>query len=93
MISDGFVRTEKLSKEDIKEITKTAELLSIEMTELYHEKSVPGFVEYNKIANSLKPKKLANDLPDNGNDENSESIIDVMDSFIRIFEPGYKGSS
>ena len=63
MINDGFVLTEKLSKEDINEITETAHLLSIEMTELYHEKTVPGgLVKSNKIATSSKPKKLVIDV-------------------------------
>ena len=42
MINNGFAVTEKISNEDINEITETAQLLSIEMKELYHDKSVPN---------------------------------------------------
>ena len=38
VINNGFAVAEKLSNEDIKEITQTAKLMSIEMKELYHDK-------------------------------------------------------
>ena len=40
MITNGFVVTEKLSNEDINEITKTADLFSIEISELQYDQTV-----------------------------------------------------
>ena len=88
MINNGFVITEKLSNEDINEIIETAQLLSIEMGQLCHDKTIPTSVETNKIATSSNPKKQDESEISNGG--NSESIIDVMDSFIRIFDPDYE---
>ena len=50
MITNGFVVTEKLSHEEMIEITETAQLLSIKMGELYHDKIVPSSVRTNKVA-------------------------------------------
>ena len=41
MITNGFVVTDKLSNEDINEIIETAQVLLIEMREVYHDKAVP----------------------------------------------------
>ena len=38
----GFTVTEKISNEDIKEITETAHLFSIAITDLFKEENVPG---------------------------------------------------
>ena len=91
MITNGFVVTEKLSKEAINEITETAQLLSIEIGELNHDKTVPSSVKTtNKVETHSKPKGQGNDESEISNGGNSESIIDVMDSLIRIFDPDYK---
>ena len=42
MITNGFVVTQKLSNEDINEITETGQLLSIEIKQLSHYKTVPN---------------------------------------------------
>ena len=60
MINNGFVVTEKLSHEEIIEITETAQLMSIKMGELYHDKTVPSSVKTNKVATSSKPNRLVN---------------------------------
>ena len=59
MITNGFVVTEKLSGEAINEITETAQLLSIEIGELNHDKTVPSSVKItNKVDTHSKPNKL-----------------------------------
>ena len=90
IITNGFAVTEKLSNEDVNEIIETAQVLSIEMRELYHDKTVPSLVKTNKVATNCKPKNIANDVNENRDTENAGSIIDVMDSLIRIFDPDYK---
>ena len=90
LITNGFAVTEKLSNEDVNEIIEAAQVLSIEMTGLCHDKPVPSLVKTNKVATSSKPKKSANDVYKQSDNENSGSIIDVMDSLIRIFDPDYK---
>ena len=55
------------------------------MRGLYHDKTVPNLVK-----TSSKPIMSAIEVSEKRNDENSESIIDVMDSLIRIFDPDYK---
>ena len=60
VINNGFVITEKLSNEDTNEIVETAQVLSIEMRELYHDKTVPNIVKSNKVTTSprLNTKKM-----------------------------------
>ena len=41
IINSGFSVTEKLSNEDINEITETSQLLSIDIKELYNDEKVP----------------------------------------------------
>ena len=84
MITNGFVVTEKLSGEAINEITETAQLLSIEIGELNHDKTVSSSLKStNKVDTNSKPKKQGIDESEKSNDGNSESIIDVMDSLIK----------
>ena len=45
IINSGFSVTEGESNEDIKEITETAQLLSIDITELCKDENVPCFVK------------------------------------------------
>ena len=93
VINNGFVITEKLSNEDTNEILETAQVLSIEMRELYHDKTVSNIVKSNKVTTSPRlntSKKSAIDVSEKRNDENPESILDVMDSLMRIFDPDYK---
>ena len=90
MITHGFVVTEKISHEEIIEITEAAQLLSIKMGELYHDKIVPSSVRTNKVDTRPKFKKQDIGESETSNDGNSESIIDVMDSLIRIFDPDYE---
>ena len=56
MMTHGFVITEKLSNEDINEIIETAQVLLIEMRELYHDKNVPNIVKPNKVSTSNRFK-------------------------------------
>ena len=58
------------------------------MTEIVHDKSVPNVVKSKKDASSPRFKP-AIDVSEKTNYENPESIIDVMDSLIRIFDPAY----
>ena len=59
------------------------------MRGLYHDKSVPKVP--NLVKTSSKPKISSSiQVSEKRNDENSESVIDVMDSLIRMFEPEYK---
>ena len=88
IVNHGFAVTDRISNKDIKEVTETALLLSLDLGELYHDKTVPCFVETNQGATSSKRKRSS--ASEKSNDENPESIIDVMDSLIRIFDPDYK---
>ena len=47
MITNGFTITEKLSDEAINQIRETAQLLSIDIGELKHGKTVPSSVNTN----------------------------------------------
>ena len=69
----------------IRDRTETAQLMAIEMGEFYQDKTIPTCVKTNKVAISSNPKKQGES--ETSNDGHSESIIDVMDSLIRIFEP------
>ena len=85
MINNGFVGTEKLSNEDINEIMETAQIMSIEIGELCHEKTVPSSVKTITVATHPKTKTQDIQESEKSNDGNSESITDVMDlSLIHI---------
>ena len=60
------------------------------MRGLSHDKTVQNKVKINKVATKSKPRISANDVDKKRDDENSGSIIDVMDSFMKIFDPDYK---
>ena len=47
-INNGFGVTDKLSNEDIKEITDTAQLLSMVIKEFCYDESVPSLMESNQ---------------------------------------------
>ena len=57
MITNGFTITEKLSDEAINQIRETAQLLSIDIGELKHGKTVPSSVNTNKVETHPKPKR------------------------------------
>ena len=90
MITNGFTITEKLSDEAINQIRETAQLLSIDKGELKHGKTVPSSVNTNKVETHPKPKRQGIDESEKSSDGNNESIIDVLDSLIRIFDPDYE---
>ena len=93
MINKGFSVTDKLSKEDINEVRDTAKLLSIKMGKLYinyRDETVPNAVKTNKVAAHSEPKKQHINESEKKNEGKSESIMDVMDSLIRIFNPDYE---
>lgn len=48
IINSGFSVTEKLSNEDIKEITDTAQLLSMDIKEFCYDENVPSLMESNQ---------------------------------------------
>ena len=87
IIENGFAVTEKLSYQDINEITDTAKLLTIEMRELYHDKTTPILV---KTSSEPKKNMTAIEVSKKRINENSESVIDVMDSLMRLFDDDYK---
>ena len=63
IITNGFAVTEKLSNEDVNEIIETAQVLSIEMRELCHDKTVPSLLKTNIVATgSIKPEESSNDV-------------------------------
>ena len=65
--------------------------MSIEIGELNHDKTVPSSVKTTrKVDTHSKPKKEVIYASEKSNDGNSESITDVMDSLIKIFEPDYE---
>ena len=90
MITDGFAVVEKLSAEDINEIIETGKLLSLGIQKLELDKTVPGFLKSNRGPNNSNPKKSAMDVSKKRKDQNSESIIDTMDSLVSIFNPDHK---
>ena len=90
MITNGFTITEKLSDEAINQIRETAQLLFIDIGELKHGKTVPSSVNTNKVETHPKPKRQVIDESEKCSDGNNESIIDVPDSLIRIFDPDYE---
>ena len=47
-INNGFGVTDKLSNEDIKEITDTAQLLSMDIKEFCYDENVPSLMESNQ---------------------------------------------
>ncbi len=47
-INNGFAVTDKLSNEDIKEITDTAQLLSMDIKEFCYDENVPSLMESNQ---------------------------------------------
>ena len=79
MITNGFTITEKLSDEAINQIRETAQLLSIDIGELKHGKTVPSSVNTNKVETHPKPKRQVIDESEKSSDGNNESIIDVLD--------------
>ena len=90
IITNGFAVTEKLSNEYVNEIIETAQVLSIEMRELCQDVTVPSLLKTNKLPTIYQPKKSVNDVYEKRDDENSGSIIDVMDSWTKIFYSDYK---
>lgn len=70
-----------LSYGDIKEISRIAHLLSIEIRELHHDKT-------NASLEVISSTESVIDVTVKRNDENSESVIeiDVMESLIKIFD-------
>ena len=74
MITNGFIKTEKLSDEAINQIRETAQLLSIDIGELKHGKTVLSSENTNKVETHPKPKRQVIDKSD------------VPDSLIRIFD-------
>ena len=60
------------------------------MRELCKDKTVPSLVRTNQVATNCKPKNIDTIVNENRDIENSGSIIDVMDSLIRMFDPDYK---
>ena len=56
MITIGFTITEKLFDEAINQIRETAQLLSIDIGERKHGKTVPSSVNTNKVETHPKPK-------------------------------------
>ena len=87
IINTGFSVTEKLSNGHVIEIIRTAKLLSIEIKLLYHDENItPSLAKSKKVSSRIKSKKSMN-IPKN---RNEESIINVMDNLIQIFDPDYK---
>ena len=84
MITNGFTITEKLSDEAINQIRETAQLLSIDIGELKHGKTVRSSVNTNKVETHPKPKRQVIDESEKCSDGNNESIIDVLDSLMNI---------
>ena len=98
IISCGFSVTEELSKEDIKEITEAAQLLSIDITEFYYDENVVPSLRTNQDNVNIGANKVEDernkvtsestiDPPGKLYDESSESVIDAL---LRIFDPGNK---
>ena len=52
--------------------------------------TVPSSVSTNKVETHPKPKRQVIDESEKSSDGNNESIIDVLDSLIRIFDPDYE---
>ena len=88
IIDSGFAITEKLSNEDIKEITEIAQLLSIDITELCRD--VPS------MDNPAQGKVIAKDprhkFPRKSDFDASLDLYDetksVFDALLRIFDGG-----
>ena len=91
IINSGFSITEELSNEDIKEITHTAQLLSIDITEFCYDDNVPNLMKSNQdkvIMENERNKVLKESIFDTSgklHDESSESVIDAL---MRIFDAG-----
>ena len=100
IINSGFSVTEKLSYEDIKEITETAQLLSIDITEFCYDEIVPSLLKSNRDTGNIGLNIVENerndvpgepifDTPEKIYDESSESVIDAL---LRIFDSGNNDS-
>ena len=92
IINSGFSVTEKISNEDITEITETALLLSIDIKELRNDENIPSLDKANQDIVSIGVSIRANTRnkfssePWKMYDESSESVLDT--SLRRIFDAG-----
>ena len=88
-INNGFAVTDKLSNEDIKEITDTAQLLSMDIKEFCYDENVPSLMESNQdtviigvsMVNDERnkvPRESTFDTSEKTYDESSESVIDAL---------------
>ena len=96
IINSGFSVTEKLSNEDIKEITETAQLLSIDITEFCYDENLRSLMKSNQDTGNIgvnivedERNKVSRestfDTSRNMYDESTESVIDTL---LRIFDTG-----
>ena len=89
IINSGFSLTDKISNDDIKEITETAQLMSVDIKELCNVENVPSqdtvsigisIVEHKQNKFS---RESAHDASWKIYDESSESVLDTL---LRIFD-------
>ena len=96
IIGNGFSITEKISKEAMREITETVQLLSIDITELCNDENIPQFVgpiddqayiakSQSKKRSKIFPKSSSNEESRTCYDESTESIVDAL---LKIFDDG-----
>ena len=93
IINSGFTVTEKLSNEDIKEITETAQLLSIDIKEM---SNVPGLDKPSQDTLNISVRKVADEsykilrksTIDDSMDLYHESTETVFDALLSIFDDG-----
>ena len=96
IINSGFSVTEKISNEDIREITETAKLLSIDITGLVNDENVPSLDKPSQDTINNGVGKVENERDrfqrkttfDDSMDIYDESTESVFDALLRIFDSG-----
>ena len=98
IINSGFSVIEEISKEVIKEITETAQLLSIEIRELCNDENIPSLVKHSRGTVNIgvhmvenesnkfpRTRRSALNASTDINDESTESVFDAL---LRIYDDG-----
>ena len=98
IINSGFSVIEEISKEVIKEITETAQLLSIEIRELCNDENIPSLVKHSRGTVNIgvhmvenesnkfpRTRRSALNASTDINDESTESVFNAL---LRIYDDG-----
>ena len=95
ILNSGFSVTEKLSNEDIKEITETAQLLSIDITEFCYGENLPSLMKSNQDTGNIGVSIVLRMFDDGNDSVTNFNIVEnpsIVDTQMKDMVEGVRGT-